>query len=75
MLWNLDRQFEAANGPEAFLGALARVLPTGLIQEVLNEKSDQRVRKLPLQVIVWLVVGMSLYRDLNIQNLQPNKVR
>ena len=71
MLWNADRQFGAANGPEAFLGALAKVLPAGLIQEALdaNEKSDQRVRKLPLRVVVWLVVGMSLYRGLNIQNV------
>ena len=71
MLWNLDRQFEAASEQESSLGALAKVLPRGLIQEALdaNEKSDQRVRKLPLQVVVWLVVGMSLYRDLNIQNV------
>ena len=77
MLWNLDRQFEAANGPEASLGALAKVLPPGLIQEALDarEKSDQRIRKLPLPVVMWLVVGMSLYRNLNIQNVLRRKGR
>ena len=71
MLWNLDRQLEETTGLGNSLGALAKVLSPGLIQEALdaNEKSDQRIRKLPLRVVVWLVVGMSLYRDLNIQNV------
>ena len=71
MLWNPDRLLEAAKDPEGSLGALAEILPVELIQEALeaSEKSDKRVRKLPLRVVLWLVVGMSLYRDLNIQNV------
>lgn len=68
MFGNLDQQLEATTGS---LDALAKVLPTGLIQEALDagERSDRRIRKLPLRVVMWLVVGMSLYRDLNIQNV------
>ena len=71
MLWNPNRLLEAANDPEGSLGALAEILPVELIQEALDasEKSDKRVRKLPLRVVLWLVVGMSLYRELNIQNV------
>jgi hypothetical protein len=71
VLRNLDQQLKATNGLEGSLDGLTKVLPPGLIQEALdtNEKSDKRIRKLPLRVVMWLVVGMSLYRDLNIQNV------
>lgn len=46
------------------LAALAAVVPASLIQEALRETGSegQRVRKLPPTVVVWLVVGMGLFR-------------
>lgn len=66
MAWDLEEK----TGWGASLEALATVLPDKLLQEALeaNAKTDQRVRKLPLRVVMWLVVGMSLYRELSIQN-------
>lgn len=53
------------------LAALARVLPAWLILEVLAEmeKEAQRRRKLPPELVVWLVVGMGLFRSLSIKNV------
>jgi hypothetical protein len=70
MAWNFDRRLEETTGWEGSLGALATMLPEDLLQEALeaSEKSDKRVRKLPLRVVTWLVVGMSLYRGLSVKN-------
>jgi len=73
MFWDLRRQLESADassdGPP--LCALAKLLPAELLQEALQacDKTDKRLRKLPLPVVMWLVVGMSLYRDLSIGNV------
>src|SRR5262245_24353998 len=51
------------------LQALAEVLPSPLIRSALEEagKRDQRVRKLPLELVSWLLVGMGLFRGLSIE--------
>jgi hypothetical protein len=53
------------------LALLARVLPASLIQEVLEEAGTEtkRIRKLPLELVTWLVVGLGLYRGLGIKNV------
>ena len=69
MISKLGRPLEAlATGP---LDVLAGVLPPALMQEAMESqgKTDKRIRKLPLRVVIWLVVGMSLYRELSIQNV------
>lgn len=57
--------------PRHEVAALARVLPLSLIREVLVEagKQGQRQRKLPSELVVWLVVGMGLFRGLSVQNV------
>lgn len=52
------------------LEALAAVLPASVILEVLEEygKTGKRRRKLPPGLVVWLLVGMSLYRSLSIRS-------
>ena len=57
--------------PRLELAALARVLPTSLIREVLKDlgKEAQRQRKLSSELVVWLVVGMGLFRGLSVQNV------
>lgn len=53
------------------LFALSRVLPAWLIAEVLAEagKEGLRRRKLPPELVVWLVIGMGLYRSLRIESV------
>jgi Insertion element 4 transposase N-terminal/Transposase DDE domain len=57
---------------EAFeLAALARVLPLSLIREALEAagKQGERRRKLPPELVTWLLIGMGLFRDLSIPNV------
>jgi hypothetical protein len=51
------------------LAALKQVLPGALIRSALVEanRQGQRVRKLPPDLVVWLLVGMNLFRRLSIQ--------
>lgn len=58
-------------GHQFELSALAQVLPTQLINEVLAEagKEGVRRRKLPPELVIWLVIGMGLYRSLKIENV------
>lgn len=53
------------------LSALASVLSPSLVQEALIAagKQGERAGKLPPDVVFWLVVGMGLYRSLNIQEV------
>lgn len=57
--------------------ALASVIDPGEIAEVLRETGtrSKRRRKLPAGLIVWLVVGMALFRDLSIMNVLHRLVR
>jgi hypothetical protein len=54
--------------PEFELAALAKVLPASLIGEVLEAtgKTGKRRRKLPPELVSWLLIGMGLFRDLSI---------
>jgi hypothetical protein len=51
--------------------ALASVLDPGLISKVLHEagKASKRIRALPAELIVWLLVGMSLFRGQSVKNV------
>ena len=51
--------------------ALAKVLPDHMIEEAVAEhgREAQRKRKLLPLTVAWLVVGMSLFRDLSIKNV------
>jgi hypothetical protein len=51
--------------------ALASVVEPGEIAQVLEEtgKWSRRIRKLPAQLVVWLVIGMALFRELSISNV------
>jgi hypothetical protein len=53
------------------LTGLTTVLPDSLIEEAIaeNGREGMRRRKLLPPNVVWLVVGMSLYRDLNVRNV------
>ena len=53
------------------LAALARVLPPTVIREALARagKEAKRLRKLPPELVTWLLVGMGLFRDLSISNV------
>lgn len=53
------------------LAALAAVLPASLLDEAIREAGSegQRVRKLPPSVVMWLVVGMGLFRRQSIRNV------
>lgn len=57
--------------PQFELSALASVLPQSLVDEVLREsgKTDERLRKLPLELTTWLVVGMGLHRSHSVQRV------
>jgi hypothetical protein len=57
--------------PEIELAALAEILPLSLIQTVLceTEREAKRVRKLPPELVTWLVIGMGLFRSLSIPNV------
>ena len=58
-----DTKFEIA--------ALAKILSPTVVGETLAAagKVAQRVRKLPPEVVTWLVVGMGLFRGLSIENV------
>jgi hypothetical protein len=51
--------------------ALAKVLTPQMIADVLSEagRESERERKLPATLVVWLVVGMGLYRHLAVENV------
>ena len=51
--------------------ALARHLNGEWIDEALKAtgRASQRIRKLPARFVVWLVIGMALFRRLSIQNV------
>jgi hypothetical protein len=51
--------------------ALARVLPQAMIAEVLSEteRGSKRERKLPAPLVMWLVIGLGLYRNLSVENV------
>jgi hypothetical protein len=51
------------------LDVLARVIPPATVQAVFEELAlrTPRVRKLRLELLVWLVIAMSLYADLAIE--------
>lgn len=53
------------------LAALATVLPLSLIRDALEEtdKQGERRRKLPPELVTWLLIGMGLFRDLSIQSV------
>lgn len=53
------------------LGALARVVPTSLLESALHAagRSTQRRRKLPLDLAFWIVVGKALYNRLGSRNV------
>lgn len=53
------------------MAALAEVLTPQLIEQVLADtgRAGKRKRKLPPGLVVWLVVGMALFRDLQIKNV------
>jgi hypothetical protein len=57
--------------------ALASVVQPDEIARVLEEtgKWSRRIRKLPAQLVVWLVIGMALFRDLSIANVLQRLVR
>lgn len=57
--------------PRHELAALSRVLPISLVRDVLKDlgKEGQRRRKLSGELVVWLVVGMGLFRGLSVQNV------
>lgn len=62
---------QTASEPHFTVEALASVLDPELIREELelSGKASQRIRALPAQLVVWLVVAMGLYRSLSIQNV------
>lgn len=53
------------------LGALSTILTPDLLGEVLEAagKTAKRLRKLPPDLVMWLVVAMSIFRGLSIQNV------
>lgn len=57
--------------PQFELAALAQVLPSMLIAITLKDegKEGERRRKLPPELVVWLVVAMAVFRDLSIKNV------
>lgn len=60
--WLIDTELFAA--PED-LSVFQRELPMEWIEQVLKEtdKASMRKRKLPAELVVWLVVGIGLYRN------------
>ena len=56
---------------DAELSALAGVLSTQFVRDRLirEGKQAQRLRRLPPELVFWLVVGMALHRDLSIQDV------
>lgn len=53
------------------LGALTKCIPLDQVREVLREtgRESQRQRDLPAHVIVYLVVGLGLHRDLSVEEV------
>lgn len=51
--------------------ALGKILAASLISEVLQQfgKTKKGARKLPPELVAWLVVGMGLFRDLNVSDV------
>jgi hypothetical protein len=64
-------RIQNASGPSFTLEALASVLEPRLISESLETfgKSSERIRKLPADLVMWLVIAMSLYRSMSIDNV------
>jgi hypothetical protein len=56
---------------ECSLAVLGETLPGSLIEETLQAEGvvPQRMRKLPPDLVAWLVVAMGLYRSLSITNV------
>ena len=57
--------------PPFELAALGQVLPAELIRDVLEhtDRQAKRRRKLPPELVTWLVVGMAVFRSLSIANV------
>jgi len=57
--------------------ALASVIDPREITDVLQatDAQSKRLRKLPATLVVWLVIGMALFRDLSIMNVLHRLVR
>ena len=55
----------------ASLSSFQRAIPLEWISQVLvsTDKASIRKRKLPAELVVWLVVGMGLYRDRSITDI------
>lgn len=53
------------------IGALTRCIPLERVREVLNEtgRESQRQRDLPAHVMVYLVIGLGLHRDLSVEEV------
>src|SRR5688500_696793 len=56
---------------DAELAALACVLSIKLVRQclIVEGKQAKRIRRLPPELVFWLVVGMGLYRDICIQSV------
>lgn len=56
--------------PQFELAAFTKVLPVSTVLKVLEEVDalQERRRKLPSEVVLWLLVGMGLFRGLSIPN-------
>ena len=69
----IGRQFaQLERSLEKFsIEALSKHLEPSLIEEALKStgRASQRVRKLPAQFMVWLVVSLALFRRRSIQNI------
>ena len=57
--------------PTLDLAAFTRVLPASLIVKAIEEAGavEERRRKLPSELVLWLLIGMGLFRDLSIPNV------
>ncbi|WP_261128370.1 transposase domain-containing protein, partial [Serratia entomophila] len=53
------------------LSCFQRAIPLEWISQVLDStnKASIRKRKLPAELVVWLIVGMGLYRDRSITDV------
>ena len=70
-------QIQSGWGTPITVEALATVIDPQEIAQVLRETNTQskRRRKLPAELVMWLVVGMALFRDLSIMNVLHRLVR
>lgn len=57
--------------PEFDLAAFTKVLPVSTVLKVLTEVGalEKRSRKLPSEVVLWLLIGMGLFRGVNIPDV------